>query len=270
MIKARHNRALLSAFRRYNRAYLKANFSRLLLSGSLESLKGEPDVPLIVCVSHTSWWDLLTGILLEESSGRNSITAMDERQLMRYRFFSWMGVAGVDRTSLRGAREFAEYCREFLNTPSAALWLTPQGEMVDPRVRPIKCQPGVGYLIEKLNCVDLITVAVEYQFWTDKSPVALISVSDPIRLQSAHGSTRHSLVSRVAREMEAQANKLAEIATARDESLFTPLLKGTQGIQPVYDLARKIGTLLAGKTSGLRHGDLQSPRWRDGTKGNGI
>jgi 1-acyl-sn-glycerol-3-phosphate acyltransferase len=270
VIKAKHNRALLTAFRRYNRAYMKSNFSRVLLAGSLQALKGSPDVPLIVCISHSSWWDLLTGILLEEASGRCSITAMDERQLKRYRFFSWMGVAGVDRTTIRGAREFTEYCREFLGRRSASLWLTPQGEMVDPRQRPIRCQPGVGYLIQQIQCADVVTIAVEYAFWTDKSPVALISISEPQRMNVAAAHSRRKIVADIEHRMEEQADQLAELATSRNEAHFTVLLKGRQGIQPVYDLARRIGTLIFGKRSAARHGDLETPRWRDNARGNQI
>ena len=54
--------------------------------------------PLIVCVNHCSWWDVLVGLFMEtELFGCEWYTMMDARQLQRYRFFCRLGVIGVDR-----------------------------------------------------------------------------------------------------------------------------------------------------------------------------
>ncbi len=270
MIRAHKIPVFLRIFRGYNRFYLKRHFRRVMLDGDLDALAPQTGVPLLVCMNHTSWWDLLVGMLLEERMpARNSYTAMDERQLKRYRFFSFLGVIGVDRTCLKGAREFTAHCAELLRGhKNTALWLTVQGEMVSARHRPIRFQPGAGWIAREIGTFEVITVAIEYAFWEDRLPVAAISVSPAHTYSADKNFSRRRFTAELEQQLEEQCNQLAIKMEQRAPSVFTTILSGSGGIQPVYDVLRSLAAKLTGNNMDKAHGDIVTPGWRKGRGGD--
>jgi 1-acyl-sn-glycerol-3-phosphate acyltransferase len=270
MIRARKIPAFLTVFRGYNRFYLKRHFSKVMLLGEIEAPGLRTGVPLLVCLNHTSWWDLLVGMLLEEQMpARNSYTAMDERQLARYRFFSLLGVIGVDRTCLKGIKEFTRYCTELMGASrqNTALWLTVQGEMVSSRQRPIVFQPGAGWIAREIGTFDVITVAVEYAFWDDRLPVVGVSISAPRQYSTRDGFSRLEFTTELEKQLESQCNELVEKIEQRDASAFITILSGSQGVQPVYDAFRAAAAFVTRKPKSGAHSDVATPGWRKGKKG---
>ena len=79
-------------------------------------------------------------------------------------FFARLGIIGVDRTSLAGAKEFIDYASGLLKRRSRALWITPQGAMLSNHARPIRFQPGIGALAEQLGDFYSVTIAFHYEF----------------------------------------------------------------------------------------------------------
>ena len=115
MIVSPKSPSLLRWFRLYNRHYLRRNFHRVHLHGEPNLLQGDGKTPLLICANHSSWWDLLLGVLGDELlSDWDSYAPMDEVQLRRYRFFASLGVIGVDRSSLQGAKEFIAFAKKLL------------------------------------------------------------------------------------------------------------------------------------------------------------
>ena len=79
----------------------------------------------------------------------------------------------------RGAAlTFLKTSLAILSRPDSVLWITAQGEFVNPRERPIRLKPGIGHLIHRLKDVTVVTLAIEYPFWNDRCP----EVADAIRI----------------------------------------------------------------------------------------
>ena len=65
------------------------------------------DGPLIFYLNHPSWWDGYMALVLNRMVLGNRFQAfcmMDERELRRYRFFTWLGAFSVNRYDARSAR----------------------------------------------------------------------------------------------------------------------------------------------------------------------
>lgn len=263
MIPAGHSALLETWFRLYTRNYLRRSFHTVHLLGDPPQQTAESS-PLLLCVSHSSWWDLLIGFYLgTEVFGGENYGVMDERQLRRYRFFSKLGVIGVDRASLSGAKEFLRYCRSLLAGSERALWLTPQGEMLSPYARPVHFQPGIGHLAEALGTFRLMTVALHYEFWNERQPEAFVSLSPVARFDTkAGGFDRKAFVHAQERQMEVRLDSLLALTRTRDASLFTPLLRGKSGISPTYDALRSLAARLRGERFSPEHSRLLTPQWR--------
>ncbi len=251
------------AFRLYNRRYLGRSFHRIHLDGDLTALRGDGQTPLLLCLNHSSWWDLLLGVYLDELMPEwDSYAPMDERQLERYRFFSRLGVIGVDRTSLHGAREFVDYCQELLEGKQRLLCITSQGEFTSNTARPIRFQPGIGAIAGKLSAFSVATVVFDYEFWSEKRPEAFISVRPPQRITVTPAFDRRDFVHTMEQKMADHLDALTSLRQQRDPQLFTPLLGGSGIVSPVYDMLRAGTARLRGETFVQSHSEVVTPPWR--------
>lgn len=251
------------AFHAYTRRYLRRSFHNIHLLGEPPAADTE-NLPLLVCLNHSSWWDLLFGFYLgHELIPGDNYGVMDERQLRRYRFFTRLGVIGVDRTSLHGAKEFLTYTEGLLKGQSRALWLTPQGDMRSSYERPLRFQPGLGHLAERLGDFRLLFIALHYEFWNERLPEAFVSLSPVQRIQiDLDTFQRRAFVQEQERGLEVHLDTLLEKARQRDASAFVPLLRGKIGISPTYDALRGLTARLRRERFSAEHSDVVTPQWK--------
>ncbi len=265
---ARKSPPLEAAFRLYTRRYLRRSFHAVHCLGDFGPARETFPRPLLVCLNHSSWWDVLLGFFVAtDVLGRDSYTVMDARQLQRYKFFARLGVIGVDRASLKGAKEFLTVSADLLRGSRRALWITAQGEMLSSAARPIRFQPGLGYLAERLGEFDFTTLVLHYEFWNERLPEAFVSLSS-IECVTASGPdwNRKAFVHAQERRLEAQIDALQSLVERRDPTAFRPLLHGSGGISPTYDFIRSLNARLRGKRFSPEHSDLETPQWRQNDK----
>ena len=183
VIPAKKNRAFdLLAYRWVSRA-LRRRFHGVYLAGG-EHLHGLPiGTAVIGCVNHTNWWD---GFVLHALSHRRLpheiYLAMAEENLRRYRFFTWMGVFGVDLrpgarnvNALRYAIGLLTPCR--VNRP-ALIWMFVQGKLV-PERRPVEVLPGAAFLARRGGAM-LLPVSLRYPWLSESRPSVFIRVGAPM------------------------------------------------------------------------------------------
>ena len=251
-------------FLRYTRGYLQRGLQAVHLFGEAPRFDDDGQTPLVVCMNHSSWWDVLTGFYVEhELFGWEAYTVMDARQLERYRFFRRLGVIGVDRSSIAGAKEFLRYAESLLKGRRRALWITPQGEWVSNHRRPIRFQSGLGHLASQLGSFHLARVTFHYEFWNDRLPEAFVFASavEKIRVGSG-GVDRRSFLREQEQALESQLDSLLSHVEARDSSVFRPMLRGKGGISPTYDTIRAASAKLKRESFAADHGQVITPRWR--------
>lgn len=242
---------LLKGFRGYTRRYLRKHFNRVRLAGELPSV---PDgQPLVVFMNHPAWWDPLIGLFLAERFfiDRDHFAPIDAAALERYGVLKKFGFFGVDMKRARGAKAFIDSATGILDQENTALWLTPEGQFTDPRQNNSAFKPGLGHLAARLENATALPLAVEYTFWSERKPEALVMFGEPIplgpeqdaaewttKLRSALGTTQHTL---------------AELAITRDPAGFQELTKGRSGIGGVYDGWRRTKALFTGKRFETEH-----------------
>ncbi len=253
----------------YVRRYLRRSFHAVHLLGEPPLFDDDGRTPLLVCLNHSSWWDVLLAFHVErEFFGWEQYGVMDERQLQRYRFFANLGMIGVDRTSLAGAREFLDYTERLLRGQRRALWLTPQGAMLSNQQRPFVFQPGLAHLAERLGRFHIARVSLHYEFWDDKLPEAFVSVSSVEMIEADANFRRRDFLHAQEQHLEAELDILLAAARHRDASAFAPLLRSTTGISPTYDMLRALTARLRGRSFASEHSALTTPAWKK-RKGTG-
>lgn len=246
---------LLRWFRWYGRRYVARHFHTVRLAGTFA---GQDDLPLVLYSNHASWWDpMMAQVLADEVlPDRRHYAPVDREAIERYKFFKRLGFFGVEQHHLRGAREFLWTSRAILETPGSALWITPQGRFADVRERPPGFQRGVGVLASRCRVGVFIPVALEYTFWEERLPEALIWVGQPTLVEGTGRSDAKRLSRLLEQNLINAQDDLAQAAIRRDTSRFVTVLRGRAGVNGLYDGWRSLAARLRGQRFRREHGKL--------------
>lgn len=248
--------ALFRLFARYLDRYFASNFTAIrILEPGFPGL--DPGRPAIFFGNHVGWWDpilylLLSARLLPE---RRSFGPIDAGALDKYRFLRRIGLFPVEQESRRGAVDFLMTSKLVLAEPGTCLWLTPQGRFSDVRERPVVFKAGVAHLAREMPDAQLVPVAVEYPFWTERRPEVVVHFGPVIEV-SAHPDLEtedwHALLEG---QLTGAMDRLAVAAIARDETAFRKLMTGRVGVSPVYDAWRWVRAKLSRRHFSPAHKD---------------
>ena len=249
------SRALLRLFGWYVRRYVRRHFSAVLLS-ACRDLPDAEEGPIVVYLNHPSWWDPLICMVVAMTlfPERAHYAPIDQAQLKRYRFFSKLGFFGVEPDSVRGALSFLRVGRAILNQPAAALWITPQGRIADPRERPVCLRQGLGRLVRGFGRCSLLPLAVEYPLNHERLPFAVVRFGRPTLAASLPSSSPSQCTEFLARQLEETQDALAEEVCSGDYSQLEVVLRGRLGVGFVYDLWRRVRVLISREQFHLGHG----------------
>lgn len=223
----------LALFRLYLHTLIWRRFSAVRISRTGVPARYE-NRPLLVFTNHPGWWDpAIIGLVSNKLfPGRTGFGPMDAAELRRYALFRRMGAFAVEPTP-RGAVRFLEVGQQVLQTPRAMLWVTAEGRFTDPRVRPITLRAGIAHLARRVPDAVFLPAALDYVFWNESRPEALLRFGEPVSLPSGGGADDWRAAMEAA--LEACADALAAESMTRDPRLFRPLLMGTAGVGGVYD-----------------------------------
>jgi 1-acyl-sn-glycerol-3-phosphate acyltransferase len=107
------------------------------------------------------------------------------------------------------------------------LWVTPQGRFADVRERPLAFKPGLAALAAKArNGCTVVPLAVEYVFWNERLPEALLRFGDPVHVGGQSSEVlQHELEAALTTTMKA----LKLEAMARDPKAFSLLRREGRG-----------------------------------------
>ncbi|MGC8541150.1 MAG: lysophospholipid acyltransferase family protein [Phycisphaerae bacterium] len=203
--------------------------------------------PTVIYLNHPSWWDPLIGAVIacRFYPRHKHYCPIDAQSLAQYPIMRQLGFFPVHKNSARGAAEFLQASRSVLRQNNAILWVTPQGDFVDSLVRPVALKPGLGHLARDIYPVTFVPMAVEYIFWQDRLPEALISLGAPISPDMHGEKTPAQWTQRLAEALEHQQNVLRAKAISRSGAGFTTLLAQRSGVGGIYDARMRL--------SGKRH-----------------
>ncbi|MBU6309390.1 MAG: lysophospholipid acyltransferase family protein [Planctomycetes bacterium] len=259
------SRRLFGWFMWHVRKYVARNFHAVRLlkeqagGGPIPRIAGEP---VIFYSNHPGWWDPLTFLLVGQTlfPDRMVYGPIDAAALGKYKFMERIGFIGIDPQSRSGASRFLRTVRAAAERTDVIYWITAQGEFTDPRRRPAALRPGVGHAAAAADRGLIVPLVVEYPFWNERSPEALVAFGQPIRLGESTGRTPDEWTAVLSSGLEAAQDRLAEAALARDPARFATLLSGHVGVGGVYDAVRRLKAFFRGDRFDASHGGEREPR----------
>lgn len=253
------SRMLYHWFMVYVRRSMRRHFHALRL---LRGAGGDPDapdlagLPVILYTNHPGWWDPLVFFTVAQElwPDRLNYGPIDAAALGKYRFLERIGLVGIEPGTRRGAARFLRVARAAGRRADVIFWVTAQGEFADPRQRPMVIRPGVGHAAEGNDQGVIVPMAVEYPFWNERLPEALVAFGTPMPMGSGAGLDAHAWNTLLAERLEATQDRLALAARRRDPAPFRTLLSGDVGVGGVYDLGRRCRAWLKGERFDPSHG----------------
>jgi 1-acyl-sn-glycerol-3-phosphate acyltransferase len=246
---------LARGFRKYATRYVRRHFHAVRLSRTSAPVPAG-EAPLLVVLNHPSWWDPLLCFVLSHlfPDGREHYAAIDAVAVEKYKFFTRLGFFGVDTSSLRGGAAFLRTATAILSVPNRIVWVTAQGRFSDVRTRPLDLRPGVGHVAARLDRGLILPLAVEYPFWTERTPEALARFGTPIDMAEAPGRSGKDWTQRIEDALAETLDGLNAEAMTRDPDRFTTLLDGKTGVGGMYDLWRRTKSWARGERFDASHG----------------
>ena len=251
---ARYSPTLLALFRLYLRWYVWRSFSAVRLVRNTAP-PAFPNRPVIIYCNHPSWWDpALLLLALPGLIQRRGFGPMDAAELQRYGLLRRMGIFGIEPATPRGAAAFLRTATDILAQPGTCLVITAEGSFTDPRLRPLRLRPGIAHLARRMPEAVVLPLALEYSFWNESKPEALLSFGAPVHPAVPDGEPtlaqwQHALETALTDAMD----QLAAASATRDPAHFTRLFTGTAGIGGPYDAYRRARAYAAGQSFTPRH-----------------
>jgi len=195
-------------------------------------------LPTIYYANHSNWWDgFMCMTLVQYVFHQDSYLIMEERNLKRYRFFTWVGVFSVDRDDARSAITSLNYAAEILNgAPGRGLYIYPQGTMVPNERRPLDFFSGIAHLASKINGdVRLVPIAIRYQFLQEQRPEVFIHVGKARIISPDQRIKAHQLTEELRLTLTADIDQLTADVIAEHTSDFRTIMAGQGGVDRTLD-----------------------------------
>ena len=225
------SRWLLEWFVRYSDFYLRRHFSGIWLSGNQPQFTAAG--PWVVYLNHGSWWDPL--ICLRASHRFSwrlpNFAPIDQDALKRFGFFKRLGFFGVEKGTARGAVRFLEQAEALLENPRTVLWITPQGDFVDQRQRPVLLKRGLLHLAKRVPEASFVPLAIDYFFGRERLPAAGLRFGQTFRPSSLH---------ELEMALEETMDQLAADVLSRNILKSAPLAAGRLGTGGVYGFWQRL------------------------------
>ena len=251
---------LLRWFTWYCRAfYIPKAFTALRLARASHVVTTPHEIPLVVVCNHPSWWDpVVCAALSARWPDRTSYAPMDVRALKAYPMFGRLGFFPVEPGSVASARAFLETGSVILSTPGTLLWITAQGEFADPRRRPLELRGGLGHLLRRCERCVIVPLAIEYTFWNERLPEALVCFGEPLEVTDGKALSAADWTSKITRSLLSTMDALAALAIKRDPAEFETIVAGRTGVGGVYDWLRQIMSWCRGRRFVAGHDEGRS------------
>lgn len=160
-------------YRRFKYVWLKSNYIPA------------PGRSTLYYANHSSWWDGLIPLLLNEFYFRQEGRAiMEDKQMERYRFFKKIGAVPINRSNPRSALTVLQKSAEFLNHPGRSLYFFPQGRIYT-ECHPLEFEKGLSKLTQMLSeGVDIVPFAISITTIRYDKPELFLKTDEPVELSS--------------------------------------------------------------------------------------
>jgi len=143
----------------------------------------------IYYLNHTSWWDGLIPFYLNENALKQQGRAMmEDKQMVKYRFFKKIGAFSVHLDNPKSALVSLRYAIKSMQRPNASLFIYPEGEIGPFSYNKPTFKNGLAWLCEQLPGADIVPVGIYIHSMNHSKPELMILVDSAIEFDRGAGT----------------------------------------------------------------------------------
>ena len=240
MITAEKKPSFNRLFRFYQENYLiPRHFHTVEMKGELDLTD---DTPVLYIANHSSWWDgLLVYQIFETFSTRDHYVLMTQEQLENYRFFRKLGAFSIDPSNRKDIITSLTYAKDLM-AEGKAVWIFPQGRIMNQDIRPLPFMTGIGYLLKKSGYAAVKPVSLHYSFYEHQKPSASLIFGESVK-KDWSALSRHEIADELRLILEKQLDEHKELIIEHpafgEASGFRPVLKKGVSTSERFDRMKK-------------------------------
>lgn len=236
-IPARENRWVLYLFGLVVRWLFFTRFSNVNIR---QEYFPTPEKRTIYYLNHTSWWDGILPLLLNQTRFHQRARAvMELRQMKEFSVFSYIGAFSIDLSSSKSIVRSMRYALESMKRNRASLFIYPEGKINSPSDELPGFESGIGWLIRNCNeiglNVDIVPVAVHTHVMTASKPELWVEIGMPVKIETQlkddFHATKHSnkqIADQLHAALQTQLKALKSKAFSTAFPALTPLERTPQ------------------------------------------
>jgi chlorobactene lauroyltransferase len=157
-IPAQESTWFISLFDLYVRNLFWRRFKNIAIDQHYQPSEG---TGTIYFLNHTSWWDGLIPLLLNQKLFRQNARAlMEDKQMRRHRFFSKIGAFSVNLDDPRGSVRSLRYAAESMKRRNASLFIYPEGKIVPFSDSRPAFKEGLAWIARNSPQADLVPIGI--------------------------------------------------------------------------------------------------------------
>lgn len=198
----------------YTRLLFRYRFKKVWIH---QEYKPGRNARTVYFLNHTSWWDGLIPLLLNQSRFHQQARAlMEVEQMQNYPFFKWLGTFSIDPADKVHTLTSLRYALDSMHRHNASLFIYPEGE-IRPVKTKIELKSGLGWFYLQLPNVDFVPVGIHMHTIRSNKPELHIWVDKPVVFSG--DQQRLQVTRKCEKKMETVLENLFETA-GFDDSLY--------------------------------------------------
>jgi chlorobactene lauroyltransferase len=170
----------------YVRSLFRRRFKNILID---QQYQPSEESKTIYYLNHTSWWDGLIPLLLNQKLFRQKARAMmEDKQMHQHRFFSKIGAFSVNLENPRSAVKSLRYAVESMQRPNACLFIYPEGKIVPFTGSRPTFKKGLGWISNQCPDTDVVPVGICIHTARYDKPELYIRIGEPVKTDHSFDS----------------------------------------------------------------------------------
>lgn len=183
-IPAKESRFFITFFDWYVRFLCKLRFSGVYIK---QSYTPSDSSRTIYYLNHSSWWDGLIPLLLNQKCFHQQARAMmEDKQMRRHGFFKRIGAFSVSLENPKSAIRSMRYAVESMKRPNASLFIYPEGEIRPFTLEKPEFKSGLSWILSKYPKPDVVPVSIYFTTAKTSKPKLFLQVGLPVLTDNCH------------------------------------------------------------------------------------
>jgi chlorobactene lauroyltransferase len=178
-IPAKESKWFIFIFDFYVRSLFRRRFKNIWIA---QEYRPTESGKTIYYLNHTSWWDGLIPLLLNQKRFKQKARAMmEDKQMRQHTFFSKIGAFSVNLENPRSAVKSLRYAVDSLNRPNSCLFIYPEGKIVPFTINRPSFKKGLGWISNQCPHIDVVPVGIYIHTANHDKPELFIKVGKPVK-----------------------------------------------------------------------------------------